>query len=178
MYINVFEIFRILLELRVYFQDDVVLIQLGENGRDQSLAVSVVEGVVYIGRKYSEARGSVAINGEQRDQTLILLIAGHITQLGQGLEPIHEARDPIPQFFRVRVLQAVLKLRAADTILDGEVLHRLHEERDAVYLGKLRLEPPDYVGGGNLALLERLEVDLNAAAVERCIDPINPDERR
>src|SRR5712671_2681648 len=80
------------------------------------------------------------------------------------------------QLFRVHILQAVLKLRAAYAIFNGEVLHRLHEERDAVNIGKLGLKAPDNVGGGNLALLERLEINLDSAAVQRAIDAVNPDE--
>src|SRR5712672_1619409 len=80
------------------------------------------------------------------------------------------------QLFRVDILQAVLKLRAADAIFDGEVLHRLHEERDAIDISQLGLETPDNVGGGNLALLERLEINLDPAAVQRGIDAVNPDE--
>src|SRR5260370_1991156 len=167
-----------LLELRIYFQDDVVLIQLSKNGGDQTLPESVVQRVVDVGRKNAEAGSSIAIDGEHREQTLMLLVAGDIAQFGQGLELVHEARHPISQLLCVRVFQAVLKLRGADAIFHGQVLHRLHEERDAVYLGKLRLEPPDYVGGGNLALLEGFEVDLNAAAVQGGIDAIDADEGR
>src|SRR6267378_4300687 len=178
MYINVFQIFRVLLELRVYFQDDVVLIQLREDSGDQALAECVVERVVYVGGKNPEARCRIAIDGEHREQALVLLIAGDITQLRQLLELFHEARDPIDQLLGVHVLQAVLKLRAADAIFHGEVLHRLHEQRYTVHLGERGLQAPDYVGRGNLALTEGLEVDLDTPAVESCIDPINADERR
>src|SRR6266481_2500866 len=174
MHINVF---RVLLELRVHFQDDVVLIQLRENGGDQALAESVVERVVYIGGKNSEARSGIAIDGEHREQALVLLVAGDITQLGQRFEFVHEARDPIGQLLGVHVLQAVLKLRAADAVFDGEVLHRLHEERYPVHLGERGLKAADYVGGRNPALAEGLEVDLDTAAVESRVDPVNADER-
>src|SRR6266478_3143172 len=178
MNINVFQVFRALLELRVDFQHDVVLIQLRENGGDQALAESVVQRVVNVGGKNSEARRRVAIDGEHREQALVLLVAGDVTQLGQLLELFHEARDPIAQLFGVYILQAVLKLRAADAIFHGEVLHRLHEQRYAVHLGERGLQAPNDVGGGNLALTEGLEVDLDTAAIESRIDPVNADERR
>src|SRR6267154_819435 len=176
MNINIFEIVRVLLELRIYFQDDVVLIQLREDRGHEALAVSIVERVVDIGRKNSQARCGVAINGQHGDQPIILLIARDVSQFGERPELIHEARHPMSQFFRVHVFQAVLKLRAADAIFDGEVLHRLHEERDAVDISELGLKAPDNVGGGNLALLERLEINLDPAAVQRGIDAVNPDE--
>src|SRR6267154_1206085 len=176
MNINIFEIVRVLLELRIYFQDDVVLIQLREDRGHEALAVSIVERVVDIGRKNSQARCGVAINGQHRDQPIILLIASYVAKFGERPELVHEARHPMSQLFRVHVLQAVLKLRAADAILDGEVLHRLHKERDAIDIGKLGLKAPDNVGGGNLALIEGLEIDLDAAAVQRGIDSVNADE--
>src|SRR6267154_6807399 len=176
MHINISEIVRVLLELRIYFQDDVILIQLREDRGDEALAVSIVERVVDIGWKNSQARCGVAINGEHLDQPIILLIARDVAKFGERPELVHEARHPMSQFFRVHILQAVLKLRAADTIFDGEILHRLHEERDAVDISKLWLKAPDNVGGGNPALLERLEINLDPAAVQRGIDAVNPDE--
>src|SRR5882762_523539 len=102
--------------------------------------------------------------------------ASYVAKFGERPELVHEALHPMSKLFRVHVLQAVLKLRAAYAIFDGEVLHRLHEERDAVDISKLGLEAPDNVGGGNPALLERLEINLDAAAVQRGIDAVNPDE--
>ena len=41
----------------------------------------------------------------------------------------------------------VLILRAADAVFDGQVLHRLHVERDAGDLRQLRLQAADDFGG-------------------------------
>ena len=44
--------------------------------------------------------------------------------------------------------------------------------------GQLRLQPADHVGGADLALLQRLQVDQNAAAVQRRVGAVDADERR
>ena len=77
-HVNVFEILRILLELRIDFQNDMVLIQLSENGGDQALTIGVVERVVDVRGKNSEPRGRIAINDHACLQAVILLIAGHV----------------------------------------------------------------------------------------------------
>ena len=68
--------------------------------------------------------------------------------------------------------------RAADAIFDGQILHRLHEQRDAGHLRELGLQAPDHVAGADFALVERLQIDLDAAAVERGVGAVDADERR
>ena len=46
------------------------------------------------------------------------------------------------------------------------------------HLRQLRAQPVDHLRGGNLALVERLQIDLDAAAVQRGVRPIRADERR
>src|SRR5262249_22740960 len=77
----------------------------------------------------------------------------------------------------IDVFERVLELRAADAVLDGEILNGLEEEGDAVDFGEFGLEAPDDVGTGNPALSEGLEVDLDAAGVERGVGAVDPDER-
>ena len=99
-------------------------------------------------------------------------------KLGQLLEGCnHLLRDRV-QLVRVGIFQRVLVLGAADAVIDREILHRLHVERDAGDLGQLRLQAADDLGGGDFAHVERLEVDLDASAVERGVGAIGPDERR
>src|SRR2546430_164558 len=75
-------------------------------------------------------------------------------------------------------LDRVLELRAADAILDRQVLDRLHEERDALDPRELRLEARDHVARAHPAVVEGLQVDLDAAAVRRRVDPVDADEGR
>ncbi len=56
----------------------------------------------------------------------ILLVAGRVPQFGKLLQPGQQLRRINVQFIRVRIFQRVLKLRAADAILHGQILHRLH----------------------------------------------------
>ena len=43
----------------------------------------------------------------------------------------------------IGIFEAVLILRAADAVIDGQVLHRLHEQPDALHFGQLRLQTAD-----------------------------------
>ena len=61
--------------------------------------------------------------------------------------------------FGVGIFETVLVLCAADAVLDGQVLHRLHVERDAIDLGEHRLQAADDLGM-ELPLFQRLQVDL------------------
>src|SRR6267143_2058944 len=57
--VNTLERIRVLLELRIDFEDDVILVELRKNRGDLTLAEGVVERVVNVGGKNSEARGGV-----------------------------------------------------------------------------------------------------------------------
>src|SRR6266849_4696549 len=177
-HVDVFQRIGVLLKLRIDLQNHVILIELGENRGDQALAESVVERVVDVRGENPQTGSGIAINGEHRHQALILLVAGNVAQLGKSFEPVDETRHPVGKLFGVDVLKTVLELRAADAIFDGQVLHRLHEKGNAINFAEFRLQPPNHVGSGNLALLQRLEIDLNAAAVQRGVDAVDADEGR
>jgi hypothetical protein len=83
----------------------------------------------------------------------------------------------VVELIGTRVLERVLVLSTAHPVVDREVLHRLHVELDARHLRQLGIEAPDHVGGRDAALGERLEVDLDAAAVERGVGAVGADER-
>ena len=107
-----------------------VLIELREHRRDLSLAVRVVQCRVERLRRDAQAGRRVAIDREACLQPVVLLVAGDVPQDRQGLQPRDEPGNPGSKFLRIGILEAVLVLRPADAILDGEVLYRLHEERD------------------------------------------------
>src|SRR5215469_4679689 len=176
-HVNVFQRVGILLKLRVYFDDHVILIQLSEDGGDLPLAISVVERVINIRGENAEARGGVTVNAERSEQTLIQLVAGDVAQLRKRFQLVHESRGPIGKLFRVHVFKAVLELRAADAVFDGQVLNWLEKKRDAVHLGKFRLEAANYVRSVDFALGQRLQIDLHAAGVESGVCAVNTNER-
>ncbi len=62
--VNILQRFGILLKLRIDFHDDVILVQLREDGGDLALAESVVKRVVNVRRKNAESRCGVPVDGE------------------------------------------------------------------------------------------------------------------
>src|SRR5229473_622797 len=133
--VDIFEGVGRLLELRVGFQHNVILIQLSVDRGDLALAEGVVQSVVDVGGKNAEARGGVAVNREIYKQAAIQLIAGDVAKLWNFL--------------------------AADAVFNSKVLHRLHEEGDALNFVEIGLKAADDVGGAEIALRQRLKIDLN-----------------
>ena len=125
----------------------------------------------------AQARGGVAVEDQAGAQTLHLLVAGHVAQLRLLLQFRQHARRVGVQLVGVGIFQRVLELRAADAVVHRDVLHRLHEQGDAGHLGQLRLQAADHVAGADLALFERLQVDQDAAAVQRGVGAVDADER-
>ena len=74
----------------------------------------------------------------------------------------------------IGVLDGVLILRARDAVFDGEVLRGLQEGLDAVDLIDAALQTLDDLLRGVLALVAVLQVDLNAAGVERGVGASMP----
>src|SRR5713226_5820273 len=177
LYIDIFQRIRILLKLRIDFQDNVILIELGKNGGDLALAKGIVKGVVNVGEKNAEARGGIAVDGERSEKTLVQLVAGDVAKFGERFQFVDEARSPVSELLGVNIFEAVLELRAADAIFDSQILHRLEEERDAIDLGESGLKTADDIRGVDFALRERLEIDLDAAAVQRGVCAVDADER-
>ena len=79
-------------------------------------------------------RSCHAINHQRYRQAAVLLIGGNIGQLGQLLQLRDEPAGPEVQFVRVRIFQRVLVLRAADAVVDGDVLHRRHVQDNPLHL--------------------------------------------
>src|SRR5262249_41737616 len=176
--VNVLQILQSILELRFDFQHDPILVRLREYGRDLALAKGVIQHI--IDRLYTDAEAGrgIAIDDQARLQAQVLVVASDITQLRQLLQLLHKARRPEAQLFGIGIFETVLKLRTADAILDGQVLHRLHEERNALHIDQGRLQAADDVAGTVMPLLERLQVDLDTPAVEGGIGAVDTDEGR
>ena len=66
-------------------------------------------------------------------------VSRDIAELRQRLQHLHKARCPEAQLLWVWIFEAVLILRAADAVLDGQVLHRLQKEGNALDVGQGRL---------------------------------------
>src|SRR6266571_4036539 len=109
--------------------------------------------------------------------SVTLVIARHVGELRQLPEAIDQAVHRRGELVRIRVLDGELVLGAADAVLDGEVLHRLHVEGDALDLRDPRLQPPHDLRDVGAALGPGLQVDEHAAVVERGVDAVHADER-
>ena len=79
-HVNVFQGVRILLELRIHLEDNVILIELRKDGGDLALAEGVVKRVINVRRQNAQAGSGVAIDGERGEKALVQLVAGDITQ--------------------------------------------------------------------------------------------------
>ena len=107
-----------------------------------------------------------------------MLIAGNILEFRQSSELIDELVGYSVQFSRVRILQRVLKLGAADAVFHGEVLHRLHVQRNAFDLSQLGLQAADDVGSSRFTLVAGFQINLNSAAVRGEIGAVYSNKRR
>ena len=65
----------------------------------------------------------------------------------------HEFWRPSRQGRRVGAFQGELVLRAADRVVEGQVLNGLHVQRDAADIRGLAFQPPDHIvhGGGTIS---------------------------
>src|SRR5487761_221363 len=81
-----FQSVRILLEVRCNFQYDVILVELAEYGGYLALPEGVVERVIDHRRSDAKTAGGIPVDGQRALQSLILLIAGNISQLGQSVQ--------------------------------------------------------------------------------------------
>src|SRR5207245_6067312 len=175
-YVNIFQRIRILLELRIHFQNHMILIELGKNRGEPSRAKGIVKRVVNVGGKNAESRGGVAVDGDGSDETLVHLVAGDVAKFRERFQFVDEAWSPIREFFGIDIFEAVLELRAADAVFHSQILDRLEEERDAIDFGERGLKAADDIRGADFALSQRLEIDLDAAAVQRSVCSVDPDE--
>ena len=167
------------LEVLPNLHHHVVLVELRKDRGDLALAEGVVERVVHIGHGDAQPRRGIAIDHQLRAQALILQIAGHVGHdifLAQLID--HLARVS-RQLVLIRIFERILELGPADAIFHRQVLQRLQEELDAFDAFYLAAAcAVNHFRRGDLALIERLQVDLNAARVQRRVGPIHADERR
>ena len=142
-----------LLQRRIKFEDDAILVRLRIDGRDDALAEGIVKRVVDGGRRDAETAGGGAVDDKIDRQPLLLQIAGDAGHLRQPVEASHQLRHPGGEFGRIGVFEHEIVRRAIDRRIDGQVLHRLHVERNAAHAGHFALQPLDDRAGAQLALV-------------------------
>ncbi len=69
-------------------------------------------------------------------------------------------------------------LATAGAVIHRKVLHRLHKEMNSSYLLQIGLQAVNHVGCADVALRDRLQVDLNASTVQSRIGAVDSNERR
>ncbi len=143
-----------------------ILVCRREHGRHDALAERVVERVVDGRRQDAEARSNLAIDGDVEQRPGTLLIGRDIGHLGKPLDPLEEERRPVAELARVGVCKGVLILGLRQTTADGDVLRRLHVERDALNAGEPGLQPPDHLVRADVALVMRFQRDEDAPVVD------------
>ena len=177
MNVDVVQLPRVLLKLRIGFENHVILIELRVQRVNLPLSESVIQRVVDGRRRYAEARRSGAVDDQRLRDAAQLLVGHHV---GEFRKP-RQLRDEIVhhgvQLRLIRIFKRVLVFGTAHPVVNGKVLHRLHIELDPRYLCEFRSQPVDHLRRADLALIERLEIDLNAAAIERRVGAVRADER-
>ena len=156
-----------ILEFRIDLQNDVVLVQRRVHRRNDALTEGIGQGIVDGGGQDAMARRRVAVDRDIEPGAAIFLIARHVGDAGQASESVEEQRGPVIQLGRIGVGERELVLGLGQARADGDVLGRLHIERDALDLGEFRAQPIDHLVGAGAALALRLEGDEHAAVVQR-----------
>src|SRR6185312_681868 len=129
------------LQRRIGLQDHALLVGVGEDGRDDALTVGIVERIVDGGRRDAEARCLVAVDLDEDRQALCREVGRDIAELRQRSELVDQFGRPFRELYGIGVLEDELVLRLGDGAFDGQVLHRLHVERDAGQVAGGVLEP-------------------------------------
>jgi len=134
----------------------VILVQLRVHRVDLSLAERIIKRVVDGRWCDAESRRSRAIDHHLLRLATQLLICDNIGQLWQLLQLCDQSARHGIQLGLVGIFHRVLILGAAHDIVDGQILHRLHVQLDALDLLQLRCQAVDDLGRGYLTDLERL----------------------
>jgi hypothetical protein len=122
-------------------QDHVVTVELREVLRHLPLSEGVVERLVDQRRLYAEARGLVAVDDQRQRRAAVLLVGSGVAQQWQLLHLLEKLRRPLVELLEAGVLEGVLILCASLSPAHADVLPRLHKQRAAADLRKLRAQP-------------------------------------
>jgi hypothetical protein len=107
-----------------------------------------------------------------------LLIGGNVSQCRLLLELVNHFCGPSIEFRLIGIFKRVLELVSAGTIVNRQVLHRLHVEMYAVHSVQFGMETGDYRCCVDVTFREWLEIDLDSSTIKSRICPINADEGR
>ena len=165
-HIDVAQGLRVLPVPRGGLHHHVILVQRLVHGRDLALAEGVVQRVVDQLRRDAEARGGLAVVGDQGLQAAVLLVAVDVDDDGDGFQLLEHAGRVSDQILQVVAAHGELVLRGAVPSADAQVLGGLQVEGRAGNPGELRAQALHDVIDRDLALRERLERDEHARLVQ------------
>ena len=174
--VNIVQAVGTRLELGQDLQDDVVLIRLRVESIDLPLPECVVKGGTNLVGIDVETRGGGAVIFHMSADSIRLLIRNHVGDFWELAEFCDKFHRPVVEFVNVGILERILVLRPADAVVDRQILNRLQVQMNSGNLLRALLQASDDGGGGFPALLERLEVNLDATAIQRCVGAIRADE--
>ena len=109
--------------------------------------LSIVDG------KMPKLEAAIAIDRDVEQRPGILLVGRDIGDAAEGLQLVEKDRRPVIELVLVGVGQRVLILGLGEPRADGDVLRRLHVERDALDLLQCRLQAVDDLIGAALRWL-------------------------
>ena len=155
------------------FQHHLVLVGLGEDGGDEPLPQGIIEGIVNVAHAHAVAAGRIPVNGKPEHAAHALHVAGHVGKLGLAVQGCHQAGQPGFQRLPVQGLHTELVLGAGHAVLDGQVLHGLHIERQAGLLLCPGHDAPGNGRGARVTVRQRLEVHRQAGGAQTGIDAVH-----
>ena len=120
-----------MLELRLHFEHHAVLVRLREDGGDQPLAEGVVQRVVDRPRRDAEPAAASRSISTKACRPWSCRSLATSASCGSCRRRSTSFGTHVRSSSTSAILERELVLRAADAVLDGQVLHRLHVERDA-----------------------------------------------
>ncbi|CUI60289.1 Uncharacterised protein [Achromobacter xylosoxidans] len=165
-------------QARVHFQHHAILVRLREQGGHLALAEGVVERLGHVVHGQAEPRGGVARDLQVGLAAAALQVRRNIGQLRRGVQALGQRAAPARQQGGVGRGQGELVLAAADAVFDVQFLHRLQVQRDAPHLAGAGIEPRHDVGQRRAAFAPGLEVDQQAAGIQRGVHAVDADEGR
>ncbi len=163
---------------RIRLQDDAILIRLGEDGGDDALAEGIVQRVVDRADADAEARRAVAVDGDVGRESVVLLIADHVGELGLLAQAPPRAsasrstRPPASALSRVNWYWVRLTVLSRVRSCTG-CMYSVTPAMPAVSPCSRRMTSATF----GTALAARLQVDQEAAAVQSDIVAVDADER-
>ena len=153
-----------------------ILVRLGEVGRRDPLTERVVERIIDAGGRDAEAGRRRAVDGHLELFAVEFEIARHVLKLRHRTHTVDEPGNPSRKSRLVRILEEEQILRLSHRAVDGQVLDRLHRDRDSRYAFRLLTKPPNNLDRRFATLVARLKRDEHTPAVERGVHPVDADE--